>query len=1132
MLFAERGLSQSSHNFGFLESHDASLARQATLAEKYFADDPNTALMKLRQFGEGLARLVAAYAGAYDGRQEDQAALLGRLKYKGVLTPRAADLFHTLRKVGNVATHDGGAGTHSDALQALKIARECAIWVHRSFGRAVNFNPGPFVPPRPPENPAEALAKELERLRAELDHATSTIQAARAAAQEQAELLASAEARARQEADDREFYAKYAEETERELAEKAVELARLQAQAEQASQNERREQQQAAEKADEQIAPDEASTRRIIDVALQARGWEADSERLTFATGVRPHKSRNLAIAEWPTASGPVDYALFCGLACVGVIEAKRKAQDVPGVLQQAKRYAEDITLQEGLHAPDGSPWGKYRVPFLFATNARPYLKQLATKSGIWFWDARLGEAARPLQDWYTPKGLLGRLEQDLDAANARLRTEPLSYLGLRDYQEDAIRAVEAAIAQGQQACLLAMATGTGKTRTAIGLIYRLVKSKRFRRVLFLVDRTALGDQAFEAFGDMKLEQHKSFTDIYDVKELADLVPDEDTKLHFATVQSLLKRTLLDSDEGPAIDQYDLIVVDECHRGYNLDRELSDAELTFRNELEYISKYRRVLEYFDAVKVGLTATPALHTTEIFGDPVFTYSYRDAVIDGHLVDHEPPYRVVTHLAKHGIKFEAGEAEVFRPDTAQLDLIHLEDEVQIEVEGFNRQVITENFNRAVCEFLAQHIDPTLEGKTLIFCVNRSHADTVVHELKQAFQDLYGSISDDAVVRITGEVDRVNQLIRRFRNEAEPKVAVTVDLLTTGIDNHKICNLVFLRRVRSRILYEQMLGRATRLCPEIGKEVFRVFDCVDLYRALESVSSMKPVVTNPKVSFGQLVGELHTVQTDEARRLVLDQLLTKLRAKVARMKPEARAEVSQLTDRPIESLAEHFANSAPAEVARWFQEHPTIAQRLDATGTGRSPILISRHDDEVVEVGRGYGDAEKPEDYLSAFKHFLETHLNEIPALVVVTQRPRELTRQQLVDIKRTLDREGYSEVALRTAYRQLSNRDVAASIIGYIRQQTLGEALIPYEERVDRAMQRVLDQQDWTPVQRQWLTRIAHQQKAETIVDRAALDSGQFKENGGFARLNRVFGGHLEQILGDINDALWNQPRQAG
>jgi type I restriction enzyme, R subunit len=1088
--------------------------------------------MKLRQFGELLAQQVAAYAGVYDARAENQSDLLGRLKYKGVLTPRAADLFHMLRKVGNVATHDGGAGTHSDALQAMKIAREAAIWMHRSYGRAASFNPGPFVPPRAPENPAEALAAELARLQGELEQAKTSAAEALAAAAEQRELLASAEARALKEAEDREFYAKYAEETERELSEKAAALAKLQTHAEHASQNERREQQQAAEEADTKIDLDEAATRRIVDDALRVRGWEADSELITYAAGVRPHRSRNLAIAEWPTASGPVDYALFCGTTCVGVVEAKRKSADVPSVLQQAKRYAEDITLHDGIAPPEGSPWGKYRVPFLFATNARPYLKQLATKSGIWFWDARLGEAARPLQDWYTPKGLLRKLEQDLTAANARLRTEPLSYLGLRDYQENAIRAVEAAIEQGRQTCLLAMATGTGKTCTAIGLIYRLVKSGRFRRVLFLVDRTALGDQAFESFGHMKLEQQKSFTEIYDVKALADLVPDEDTKLHFATIQSLLRRTLLESDEGPPVDQYDLIVVDECHRGYNLDRELSDTELSFRDELEYISKYRRVLEYFDAVKVGLTATPALHTTEIFGEPVFTYSYRDAVVDGWLVDHEPPYRVITHLAKHGIQFEAGEAQVFQPDTAQLDLIHLEDEVRIEVEGFNRQVITENFNQAACEYLAQQIDPTLDGKTLIFCVNRAHADIVVHKLKRAFEDVYGSISDDAVARITGDIDRPNSMIRRFKNEAEPKVAVTVDLLTTGIDVPKICNLVFLRRVRSRILYEQMLGRATRLCPEIGKEVFRVFDCVDLYRALEPVCSMKPVVTNPKVTFEQLVGELHTVQTDAARRVVLDQLLSKLRVKIAKMKPDARAELSTLTDRPVESLAEHFANSAPTEVAHWFQEHPTIAGRLDRSGSGRSPILVSHHEDSVIDVERGYGDGKKPEDYLNGFKRFLETHMNEIPALLVVTQRPRDLTREQLIEIKRALDKEGYSEVALRTAYRQVSNRDVAASIIGYIRQQTLGEALISYEERVDRAVRRILERQDWSPVQRQWLTRIGLQLKAETVVDRAALDGGQFKENGGFARLNRVFDKQLEQILGDINDALWNEPRQTG
>lgn len=206
-----------------------------------------------------------------------------------------------------------------------------------------------------------------------------------------------------------------------------------------------------------------------------------------------------------------------------------------------------------------------------------------------------------------------------------------MDYLGLRDYQCAAIQAVEAALADEQRRLLLAMATGTGKTRTALGLIYRLIKTKRFRRVLFLVDRTSLGDQAQVAFANAKLEHLQSFNDIYDVKRLDDLQPDKDTKLHFATVQGMMRRILnpSDTDTMPSVGQYDCIVVDECHRGYNLDKELSDEELTFRSQEEYMSKYRRVLEYFDAVAIGLTATPALHTTEIFGPPVFTYSYRDA-----------------------------------------------------------------------------------------------------------------------------------------------------------------------------------------------------------------------------------------------------------------------------------------------------------------------------------------------------------------------------------------------------------------------------------------------------------------------------------------------------------------------
>ena len=170
--------------------------------------------------------------------------------------------------------------------------------------------------------------------------------------------------------------------------------------------------------------------------------------------------------------------------------------------------------------------------------------------------------------------------------------------------------------------------------------------------------------------------------------------------------------------------------------------------------------------------------------------------------------------------------------------------------------------------VAEELAKHIDPALPGKTLIFAATDAHADIVVKALKKAFAEKYGEIDDEAVKKITGSVDRVQALIRSFRNDANPRIAVTVDLLTTGIDVPSIINLVFLRRVNSRILYEQMIGRATRPCPEIGKEVFRIFDAVDLYPHLQNLTEMKPVVVNPSIGFEQLVKELIEAKDDADR------------------------------------------------------------------------------------------------------------------------------------------------------------------------------------------------------------------------------------------------------------------------
>jgi type I restriction enzyme R subunit len=238
---------------------------------------------------------------------------------------------------------------------------------------------------------------------------------------------------------------------------------------------------------------------------------------------------------------------------------------------------------------------------------------------------------------------------------------------------------------------------------------YRLLKAKRFRRVLFLVDRTALGEQTANVFKESRMENLQTFADIFDLKDLKDSEPDRDTKVHIATVQSLVKRILYPSDGSviPTADQYDCIVVDECHRGYLLDRELSDEEVEFRDFNDYVSKYRRVLDQFDAVKIGLTAAPALHTAQIFGEPVYVYSYQEAVIDGWLIDHEPPIRIVTALAEDGMVWNAGEQmEFFNPQTGELDLVHAPDEVRLEVEQFNKRVVTESFNRVVCEAIAPY------------------------------------------------------------------------------------------------------------------------------------------------------------------------------------------------------------------------------------------------------------------------------------------------------------------------------------------------------------------------------------------------------------------------------------------
>lgn len=1103
--------------------------RLGALAERYFHDDPNTCLIKLRQFAELLAQLIAAKTGLYESDDESQADLLRRLRFERVLPPQVADLFHSLRILGNNAAH-GAAGTLNEALNALKYARQTGVWFHRTFARDPTFAPGPFQPPPAPEDAAAPIRAELERLRADLLATKSAAEQARLTAEENARARQTAEQRAHQDAEERATWEQLAQEAEQEKQALRERLDAVQRLTEARPVNFQQVIEQ-GETAAQKIDLDETATRQIVDQQLRDRGWEADTQELSYAGGARPAKGRAMAIGEWPTESGPADYALFVGLTCVGVVEAKRKRKNVSAAIDQAERYSRGFSFKDG--EPAGGPWDAFRVPFLFATNGRPYLRQIETESGIWFRDARKAtNQRRALVDWPTPDGLKGQLDIDREAAHASLKTTPFDFgFPLRPYQQRAIQEVETALEADRRQVLLAMATGTGKTKLAIAMLYRLLAAKRFRRICFVVDRSALGQQAEAEFRSTKVVSVKTFADIFGLKGLTDVAPESETKVHICTIQGLVKRVLFaeDTSNAPPVDQYDLMVVDECHRGYLLDREMSDTELEFRSQDDYVSKYRRVLEHFDAVKIGLTATPALHTVQIFGEPIFTYSYREAVIDGYLIDHEPPIRIETELTRSGITFQRDQQlEIFDTRTGQIDLIHAPDEIRFEVESFNRRVITQPFNQVVAEELAKHIDPSLPGKTLVFAATDAHADILVNEIKKAMQARYGEIEDAAVRKVTGSVDRVGALIRSYRNDALPKIAVTVDLLTTGIDVPSITNLVFVRRVNSRILYEQMLGRATRRCDEIGKETFRIFDAVDLYPHLENLTDMKPVVVNSSVSFEQLLQELTSVTDDSHRAAIRDQLAVKWNRKLRRLADDARRRYQATAGEEPEATLHRIRNDAPADLAQWFRHRTALGPILDWSPEGNGPFLpISHHPDQLVAVTRGYGAAGRPEDFLDNFTSFVRNNVNKIAALAVVVQRPRDLTRAQLRELRLELDRLGFTDTALRTAWQQSKNEDIAASVIGFIRQAAIGDPLEPFEDRVQKAIRKIETRGTWTQPQRAWLRRIGEQLVQELVVDRGALDEEPFRAEGGFTRLNRVFDGKLESLLADINEETWKR-----
>ena len=1153
-------------NFSFLAEHSPLLADLGATAEKLYPFDPSSCVLKLRLLAEALTQEVAARIGVRL-MQPTQAELLRAVDQRIGLDPQVRQMFHLLRTRGNDAAH---VVNHSigyrEGMESLKVAREVALWFHRSFGHNPDFKPGPFVLP---DDPSQKLAQLQQKIATLQDH----LQQAQSAQAEQAELAKLLEEQAKQErelaqraTEERGIFESLAEEASTRYADLKTEfdakLKQANAQPDNASTKDIKAFADRANKAAQKVAMDEAATRLIIDQMLTDAGWEANTTALTHSKGTRPERNKNKAIAEWPSqGKQSADYILFAGLTPIAAVEAKRLNVNVAGKIAQAERYASGIQLDQDHEAawqvegrsgpwPDGKG-GVFHVPFVYSCNGRPLVKQSPEASGTWHRDVRHpSNLAKPLQGFHSPDGLVDQLKRSKADAEAKLKQEGFGYLKLREYQQKAITSVEAALAQGQTNCLLAMATGTGKTRTIIGLMYRFLKAERFRRILFLVDRTALGNQAMDAFNEAPLEQNQPLSKIYNIADLGDMAAEAETRVQVATVQAMVKR-VFGSDNPPAVDAYDCIIVDEAHRGYTLDQDMTEGEMALRDQSQYLSTYRRVLDYFDACKVGLTATPARHTTEIFGKPVYTYSYREAVADDWLIDHEPPIRYQTLLSQKGIHFDKGaHVEAINLGTGEIETAELDDELNFELESFNKRVINEDFNRVICEQLAQELDPLGEEKTMIFCATDAHADMVKRLLNDAFKATYGDAYNQAAVeKITGASDKVDQLIRRYKNERLPNIAITVDLLTTGIDVPAICNLVFMRRVKSRILYEQMIGRATRRCDDIGKTVFRIYDPVDLYASLQAVNTMQPLVKDPKVTLEQLIDELNNPQSHQLpgstpghshAHDVLDQLNQKLMRVLrdAQHKAEKRpalkerlAELEQQWGVPPAELHRHLhqlgQESGPQAAADFIRNHTRLLTQLtevqDLLGTSYMPV-ISTHADELMERTQSWGSYQKPEDYLDSFTRFVREQVNQSAALATVVNRPKDLTRAQLKEVRLLLDGAGYTEAGLKAAWRGKTNQDIAAGIMAYIRQAALGEALLSFEERVGKAMQKIYAQRAWTPVQRKWLDRLAKQLKYELVLDDAFVND-TFMDAGGAKGLDKLLGGQLHPVISNLSAAIW-------
>jgi type I restriction enzyme R subunit len=882
--------------------------------------------------------------------------------------------------------------------------------------------------------------------------------------------------------------------------------------------------------------------RQRIDPRLRAAGWKV----LGFDLAMPMSAYGQAAIEEFQTANGPADYVLCSDGLAFGVVEAKKVTLGPQGVLVQAERYSKGIKQVPRYQ-------GKFGAPFLYATNGEQ----------VWFHDVRDQlNRSRPISGFHTPAALTEFLTRDFDAELGALAAVPQN-LGMRPYQVEANMAVEQAIRDRKRKMLVTMATGTGKTLVMVNQTYRLMKSGVARRVLFLVDRRALAAQAVRAFASFEAEPGLKFDKIYpvysqkiqrsDVGDDSPWNPDElpDTRLEnpklgdafvfVCTIQRLAMQlfggegalTIGDEtvDAGvPELDipihAFDLIIADECHRGYSA---------------KDISVWRNTLDHFDAIKVGLTATPALHTVAYFENLVFRYEYDRAVREGYLVDYDV-VRVRSNVRMHGVFLQEGEqVDQVDPETGTRQLDLLEDERVFDATEVERKITAPDSNRKILEELKAYAEEHEQKfgrfpKTLIFAANdlphTSHADQLV----DLARDIFGR-GDAFVTKITGSptVDRPLQRIREFRNRPNPGIVVTVDLLTTGVDIPDLEYLVFLRPVKSRILFEQMLGRGTRKGERYpDKSHFVVFDCFD-GTLLEYFRKSTGMTAEPPEADGKSITEIvEDIWQNKDRDYNVRRLVKRLQRIDKQMTGEARELFARFI---AEGDMGRFAEELPAMLRGDFRgtmtllRHPEFQKLLVDYKRGQRVFLVAPGvSDEVSSewlIRGGTGQEYKPSEYLEAFAQFVHEHQEEVRAVSILLSRPQEWGAAALSELRQALAQapEHFTEANLQRAF-QAAHHKALIDIISMVKRAALDtSALLTAEERVNAAVDRVVAGRQLSEAQAKWMEYIR-----QHLVQNLSIEREDFEvipvlsDHGGWGRANRVFEGQLAELLEDLNKEL--------